>query len=234
MAGAFNGITQYINTGNWNPPAVDEFTWMCWLRPQAPIGTDGRPFARGTSPNFGGEEEFAIIVDDTSITTYNPRIFLRSVTSNVNLISATVLNTGNWHHIAGVYRSSLSNIRIFLDAVLDTTGGSITGNVRQGSVPTWIGNRPDRDDERPFEGRVEDPRVYSRALGVAELQTIVTSLGADNIVDGLIGRWPLRDHAAGVVAGSATDVSGSGFSGAGVNAPTFEEGILRGSRRRRR
>jgi hypothetical protein len=44
-----------------------------------------------------------------------------------------------------------------------------------------------------FDGSIADVRVYDRVLSLAEMQSIYIAQGKDGIVNGLQGRWPLRD-----------------------------------------
>ena len=82
-----------------------------------------------------------------------------------------------------------------------------------------IGGRPDVGPG--FNGKIEDVRIYNRALGQDELKTIHASRGHDGIVDGLVSRWLLNEGAEGITvsgANSVKDIGPSGNHGSPVTA----------------
>lgn len=237
MAVDFDGVDQHINTGNWNPPTgISQLTIMCWARKTADVGIDSRMIMRADGTGTMNSE-FGLDLPNSGGGTYRFRFTTTSSSTHTIITSAAtpMATLGEWHHLAATWQASSSQ-RVFLyaDGVRDVNTGSRTGNLRQLNKEFWIGANPPTATDRPFAGDLDDVRIYFRELGQQEIQTIVAAKGGDNIVDGIQARWPLMDHAVGVVAGSAADIGPNGLSGVGVNDPLFTNGILRGDRRRRR
>jgi hypothetical protein len=131
-----------------------------------------------------------------------------------------IVNLGTWMHIV----------------VNKTTGGItaiyINGNDVTESTTAWwapgtnnyrIGQR-DSGTPRPFEGQMDDVRIYNRQLSAAEIQSLYLSRSRLNITDGLIGWWPLDqgdDGATALTTPSALDISGSGNHGTPTNSPVW-------------
>ncbi len=83
---------------------------------------------------------------------------------------ATPLETGRWYHVAGVYDASARTLNVYLDGRLDNGRlcGTVSDRQHASAFRTFLGRR---SDERGFEfaGDLDDVRIYSRALGEAEL-----------------------------------------------------------------
>ena len=77
---------------------------------------------------------------------------------------------GEWVHAAAVYDGS--QMRLYKDGVLvgtTTKSGSITQN---DSVPVWIGGNPEVATSMPWDGVIDDVRIYSEALTAAEIRAL--------------------------------------------------------------
>lgn len=130
------------------------------------------------------------------------------------LDSTTATATKTWFHLA---------------TVVDYTGSIVTlyvnGKYNNSMTPSWgsnssdtasqsagIGIRGDSSTSTDFNGRIEDVRVYNRALSAAEIETIYTSRGADYPIKGLINRWDfIGPEAVGLrsgTGGAAQDIMG--------------------------
>ena len=83
-------------------------------------------------------------------------------------------NDGAWHHIAVTYDGQAG--KLYLDGV-NYVDIPVTGEISQTEDPLHIG---DGNNERHFKGAIDEFRIYSRALGEAE---ILQNFGAElNIV----------------------------------------------------
>ena len=83
--------------------------------------------------------------------------------------SSSVVNDGNWHHLAFVQKNNGG--QMYLDGSLEQTDNS-SGKVNLGlTLKTYIGGDL-RDYNRYYSGKVDDLRIYSRALSASEIQTL--------------------------------------------------------------
>jgi len=92
-------------------------------------------------------------------------------------------------------------------------------NARIGSVDVNSGG-----NSSFYNGAIRYVRYYNRALSIEELQTIYTANGADNIVNGLQGRWLMNENTAGQAATGASsiiDISPNANHGTPVNSPLY-------------
>jgi hypothetical protein len=91
--------------------------------------------------------------------------------------SATVTGTvdvtdGQWHQVVAV--SGVSNAWIYVDGVLDVAKGSdVDWRNACSATKVVIGNRdPDGNSTKPFDGIIDDVRVYDRELSAAEIKQL--------------------------------------------------------------
>ena len=80
----------------------------------------------------------------------------------------TVLNTGQWYHVAATWDGS--EVRIYVDGVLDKTPPDVRGGtIGTDTRPLYIGGRGTAD---VLDGIVDDVRIYNRALTAAEVAAL--------------------------------------------------------------
>lgn len=86
---------------------------------------------------------------------------MQSSGSYVSCIGNTVMSSGGWHHIAGVYDGS--QMRVYLDGVLD---GTATATLTPGSNTTGlrIGKSSFLYNPNYFNGRIDEVRVSNAAI----------------------------------------------------------------------
>jgi len=86
------------------------------------------------------------------------------------LVSNTTLSTGEWHHVAATYDGS--TIIIYIDGVDDASTQN-SGGILTNTDYVSIGAGYDiGDGNRHFNGDIDDPRIYSRALTSTEVSNI--------------------------------------------------------------
>ncbi|MEM7165772.1 MAG: LamG-like jellyroll fold domain-containing protein [Planctomycetota bacterium] len=110
------------------------------------------------------------------------------------------LTTNEWTHVAAVYDGA--EMRLYKDGVLV---GAVpkTGVVDQAPVPVTIGNQSPGAGFRPFDGALDDVRVYERALSEAELVQLSQGFFLDcngNFID----------DAVDLSSGASQDCNGNG------------------------
>lgn len=148
---------------------------------------------------------------DLYINTANKVGFVLGTTSQNSVAGNTVLNTGTWYFISGVYDGS--NLHVYVNGVLDdayvTTVSGAVLNSDQGLRINY-GSK--------IEGFVDEARVYSRALPLAEIQglyaagqTKINSSQNSRLTNGLVGMWSF--NGSDISGTTAYDRSGQGNNG---------------------
>jgi len=148
-------------------------TLACWMK----VKTYG-PFAgiihKGGQTSFNDETYSLQFWDGTRM-----RLYLNSASSSVYLETATSFSRGVWYHVAAVWDGS--GMRFYVNGNLDRStttklaAKTSTGNVHVGAqLVTYYSSSY---KNFPFDGVLDDVRMYNRALSIAEVQDIVG--GAD-------------------------------------------------------
>ena len=77
---------------------------------------------------------------------------------------------GTWFHVAAVYDGR--TMRLFKDGK-EVGATSKTGEIAiDPKVAVWIGDNPPATGSRPFQGKMDDVRIYCRALTSAEISAL--------------------------------------------------------------
>ncbi len=112
-----------------------------------------------------------------------------STTESLKGTASSALSVDTWYFGAFTYDGT--NLLLYLDASeiqnLAKTGTIAVDN----TVEAMIGDGP--VNPREFYGKIEDVRIYEKALSVAELETIYATRGNDGIVHKLLSRWLLNE-----------------------------------------
>ncbi len=112
----------------------------------------------------------------------------------VSVASNTNIPTSEWTHVAGVYDSAQSKLRIYINGVLDNESSGSVSTWYTNSNPLVIGNSRyavlGSDHCCPFSGVIDEARVSSTAREASELNVgnqlpivIGLSQGNNNILD---------------------------------------------------
>lgn len=210
-----DGTNDRIECGTPDVPAsTPKLTLMAWRKPAA-SGDRVMSKADGAA---GVDHTWMLDV----VTDSQQRSRVKAGGSTTTVTSGGVSPFGVWKHFACIY-DGVNQKNYGGAALLDSAANS--GDIEVDATKEyWIGNQPPTG-ANTFDGPIEDVRVYSRELSVAELETIFNSNGHDGIVDGLILRHPLNDNSSGAIgAGDAKDLGSLRVNGSGVNAPTWALG----------
>jgi hypothetical protein len=92
---------------------------------------------------------------------------------------ATALQLNTWYHVAGVYNAAAGTLDVYLDGQLDNGAlvGTVTTSQENSTQNVHIGRRPGNSGFE-FAGRIDDVRIYNRALTAGEIQGVMnTPLG---------------------------------------------------------
>lgn len=227
MALDLNGTNQYVDMGS--PAGLDDLapkTVMVWLNLD---GYGGGGFGR-----IQDKTQNIFFTANTAPANSASLAFIQnfSVASGFWCSPTNSLPTGSWKHVAIVYdNSSSANIPIFyIDGVAQalTTITSPSGTrTSDAGANEFIGNWS-TDNTRCLDGRMEDVRIYNRILSAAEILTIYSARGRDNILNNLVMRLLCCDKGEGqaAAAGDPKDISENKFTSTQANTPTYQASHL--------
>ena len=162
---SFDGVDDYIDFGSGILSGNGSFTIVVSINSTT---TSSRILQQRDAQGFNGQYMLDIL-DNGSIK-FNTYYY----GFKWNVTSSSALNDGSWHHLAFVQKDN--DGQMYLNGILeqtDNTGGKVN---LTSSLKTYIGGDL-RDYNSYYSGKVDDLRIYSRALSVSEIQTL------HNIID---------------------------------------------------
>ena len=162
---SFDGVDDYIDFGSWILSGKGSFTIVVSINSTT---TSSRILQQRDAQGFNGQYMLDIL-DNGSIK-FNTYYY----GFKWNVTSSSALNDGSWNHLAFVQKDNGG--QMYLNGILeqtDNTGGKVN---LTSSLKTYIGGDL-RDYNSYYSGKVDDLRIYSRALSVSEIQTL------HNIID---------------------------------------------------
>ncbi|MDM8522052.1 Calx-beta domain-containing protein [Desulfococcaceae bacterium HSG8] len=119
------------------------------------------------------------------------------------------ITLNKWYHVAGTYDASAeeNNLKFYLNGVL-TDSETKTGNIDWTFMPDdfRIGVFHDRDEDKYFDGMIDEVRIWNAARTAEEIQA-TWNRGLSGNEEGLVGYWPM------VPDETLTDKSGNGNHG---------------------
>ena len=161
MAYSFNGYLDYIDcgndrslNGNWNGLSLS-----VWVRPdeisELQLATIMAKWAFDTDKDHFGlwlNSSYKVIMAVSSPGTMENGTF-----------SKTTLSYDNWHHIVATWRRN-GEIRIYIDGKLDKMGKQTGRNINVRSPLSLKFGRQVHRRSRPFNGWLDEVRIYKRAI----------------------------------------------------------------------
>ncbi len=144
-------------------------TIEAWIEPMAfPVDDSSIVSKRGPDSSDNGFQLDTTI--DTGLRTIG---FKLADPNNNNMMryGKTPLTTGVWQHVAGVYDATARTLHVYLNGVLDdgVLRGTVTSAQRNSGQHVLIGERPAGSSETEFAGKMDDVRIYDRALSATEI-----------------------------------------------------------------
>lgn len=187
----FDGVDDLVDVGTFDVPG-SELTLAAWILPQDLTNcpaADCRILAKAT----GTAEDahyFMLSTIDSGGVKLRFRLKTAGVTSTL-IASAGDLFEGAWVHAAAVYDGSA--MRLYLDGV-EVGSTAKSGSISlDDTVPVWIGGSPGGATERPWDGLVDDVRIYDRALSQAEIMALPgpsdSEIFSDGFESGDLSAW---------------------------------------------
>ena len=177
-----------------------DFAIACWVKKET-NGTNEALVAKDKT----GARQFSL-----QFTTANTlRIaYFKAVDSAIYFDSTGTIADTNWHHVVG--QRNGNSFDIYIDGALDssgTTSGTHGTMQTESSTGVRIGNRAYTGSEIPFQGDIDDVRIFNRDLTATEIEGLDNAgLGTED--DSGTGTFP--EHQ--VIATSAAYTSPHGLN----------------------
>ena len=156
---------------------------------------------------------------DMRINTGRLRIEFNGGGVNGNAAS-TIVNDGQWHHVAVVVPSSASSLNdaiLYVDGVEQTTTGGSANPINSSTDNNFNIGRSASQTDRFFQGFISDVRIWDVERTQLEIINNKDARLSGNET-GLIGYWKLNEGSGSTVF----DSSSSGFDGTIIGVPTWE------------
>jgi len=157
----FNGTTAYVQV----PDATSldlaaTGTVAVWMFQTVAKGQAGL-IHKGQLSSFA-DEAYSL---QNSGTTRLPEIYVTSGTASKDVVATTALTLSAWHHVAATWDAI--GTKLYIDGVLNASAsGALT--VRNTTGALILGAQ--YANGFPFQGTLDDVRIYNRALTQAEIQ----------------------------------------------------------------
>jgi hypothetical protein len=175
---SFDGVDDYVNLGPMNIPG-SAMTIACWVKFDAfttGSSRDDRIISKSTGVNE--QDHYWMLSTIASGTGTRLRLRLKTATTTTLIASSGNIVTGQWYHAAATYDGA--NMRLYLDGVLVGTLAKTGAIAQSASVNAWIGRNP--NGYGPMDGTMDDVRIYSSALTLAQIQSLISAATAPLVV----------------------------------------------------
>jgi hypothetical protein len=236
VAGHFGSALEFDGSGDWldcgSDPSLSisgAVTMTAWIK----VNTQGADHkVGGNQDNANGG--YKMTVYSNNKVEFEVRDSSNASSLNRNTAGGTILETGEWYHVAGVYSQADGYIRTYVNGVLDREM-TTTAVLGASPGPFRIGCEPFTTGSYNFNGTMDDVRVYSTALTEDEIADAMAGAGGypyavtPSPEDGalLTDTWVSLSWKAGAFAVSHDVYLGDNFDD--VNDATHESETFRGN-----
>lgn len=164
----FDGTDDYISSSYSGVTGNGARTVEAWIRTTA-----------NCNPNNGGVQN---VITDWGNFNIGQRFTMNILWGNSlrleiggsGVSGSTAINDGLWHHVAATYdpNASTNNTKIYIDGSLEAQG-MLSGVNTASGTSFIVGNR--NDLARPFDGDIDEVRVWNKVLTAAEISSSMNS-----------------------------------------------------------
>jgi hypothetical protein len=184
---------------------TDAITLATWIRP----GRVGTQYVLKKAIQGGGDGyELSLASSGVPFVRFNQT----SAANTYRVDAATSYPTDGttWMHLAATYDGA--TIRIYVNGELDGSAPAVF-TIATNALSLGIGCQS--DGTTPFQGAMDDARIYRRALSGDEIRALV-------VTDPLVGNWRMEENGGTVLA----DSSAYGNDGALSGDPAWVPGVV--------
>jgi hypothetical protein len=204
----FDGIDDYVtlssNSGDELNPQ-NALTIESWIYLSEPATASHRPHY------FGKNGSYQLIIETNGL----PRFYANNG-ALFYTTGTTIIETGNWYHIAGIFDGS--NIRIYINGKMEGVPTAMIPPLAQNSTDVRFGDR--LGGIEALAGSMDEIRIWDVAKTEIELQNGMNMKLIGN-ESNLVGYWRL-DNGSGV---TATDLTANGNDGTLTNMDASSDWI---------
>ena len=190
----FDGVDDYVEIPNSASLNItgNEISCAAWVY----IGDQSNDIgiiAKGPSSN---QESYMLGIQNDE----KPRMRVYT-DSYAQAVASDPLSQNEWHHLVGTYDGA--QIKIYVDGALANSVPK-NGSIISSLDPAVIGRRV-LSDSRFYNGRIDDVRIYNRALYPEEVVDQYNGVFADDT--GLVGYWNLDEGVGDIVYHDSKNIS---------------------------
>jgi hypothetical protein len=204
----FNGTNKITIPYEVNGITDSDHTIIAWVQTDKNLGT-------------ANLDRLTIFKDATA---WSPGIWFHGQTirahTNGKYTDITWNQDNDWHLIGQIYDASTNDLKVILDG--NIISGSDTNYSASPSGVLEIANNPGASTVSPFEGKIDDVRIYNRALSEDEISNLYDSYNARMIPSlqaGLVLDMPLTSiYTKSATLGSEIITDRTPYSNDGQNS----------------
>jgi hypothetical protein len=170
VAGYFGTALEFDGSGDWldcgSDPSLSisgAVTMTAWIK----VNTQNADHKVGGNQN-NANGGYKMTVYSNNKVEFEIRTSSNSAVLNRDVAGGTVLQTGQWYHVTGVYSLEDGYIRTYVNGVLDRELAT-TQALGVSPGPFRIGCEPFTTASYNFNGVMDDVRVYNHALSEGEI-----------------------------------------------------------------
>ena len=191
---SFDGMNDYVDLGRpLNLSLTGTVSIEFWVRPNS--------LSAGSLVRFGGGESSTLEADNLL---YNIAMssspghlafgheFGSIGQANSYVTGSSLLQAGNWHHVALVRDGVIRTYRLYVDGVA-LPFILFSNNASGGSNATLtIGGTGQTGSTAWFDGVIDEVRIWNRSLSQQQIMQNMSSSIDPSQAQGLVGYWPLQ------------------------------------------
>src|SRR3989338_1198749 len=231
---SFDGVNDLVNISNPSSLNVANGSVSFWMKTNGVWGTDGTSGGDvasliGRHDSSGSCEGINILqTPATGVVTAQNKNVAGTCATVSSIVSTGNLKDNNWHHVVYIFSQASGGTNyLYVDGKVDASGTNSTAWTFDGQN-LLFGDSTDTFWEE-WQGKMDDVRVYNRALSAAEIQALyqadyakINAPQNNQITNGLVGLWSF--NGPDMSGATAYDRSGQGNNGTLTNGPTRAAG----------
>lgn len=170
---AFDGQNDRVEVRDFSVGG-DSLTISAWIKADSFSVKDARIISQATGTDEQEHHFMLSTIESGGKIRLRVRLKVGGTTHTL-IASSGNLSTNVWTHVAATFNGG--KLCLFKNGLCvgeKPVSGTITSSA---SVPTWIGGNPDGASSRPFDGAIDDLRLYREALSDQELRDLLDNSG---------------------------------------------------------